>query len=243
MEIGRKLRLLRAERGWTKSSAARAAGIPISSYRNYEKESLNRKLPAKSALKLCKAFGVSLEYLLDDSRDYPPDPMKERTVQVETEPTVEPRSDKTKTRAMQGVHVRNPAGSNGINVVGHVAAGDTDIVFGDAGLPIGGSIDEPLERLPDVADKDAYGLIVSGDSMLPGYPEGTKVVVCPSENVRSGDVVICRLISTGKVYIKEIAFSSRMVILKSHNATAYEPMAASREDMSFCHKVVWAKRP
>ncbi|MCP4365276.1 MAG: LexA family transcriptional regulator [Planctomycetes bacterium] len=243
MEIGRKLRLLRAERGWTKSSAARAAGIPISSYRNYEKESLNRKLPSMSALALSKAFGVSLEYLLDESRDYPPDPMKERTVQVEPESETGALNNKTKARGRQGVSVESSGGSNGINVVGHVAAGDTDIVFGDAGLPIGGSIDEPLERLPDVADKDAYGLIVSGDSMLPGYPEGTKVVVCPSENVRSGDVVICRLTSTGKVYIKEIAFSSRMVILKSHNATAHEPMAASREDISFCHKVVWAKRP
>jgi phage repressor protein C with HTH and peptisase S24 domain len=243
MEIGRKLRLLRADRGWTKSSAARAAGIPISSYRNYEKESLNRKLPAKSALKLSKAFGVSLEYLLDESRDYPPGPMDERVVQAGPDTETAQLSGKPKAFAVRGVLPKNPRGSNGINVVGHVAAGDTDIVFGDAGLPIGGSIDEPLERLPDVADKDAYGLIVSGDSMLPGYPEGTKVVVCPSENVRSGDVVICRLTSTGKVYIKEIAFSSHMVILKSHNATAYEPMAASREDISFCHKVVWAKRP
>lgn len=69
------------------------------------------------------------------------------------------------------------------------------------------------------------------------------MVVCPSEKVKSGDLVICRLKSTGKVYIKEIAFSSNMVILKSHNTTAYEPMAVPKDDIAFCHKVVWAKRP
>ncbi|MFQ5862718.1 MAG: XRE family transcriptional regulator [Candidatus Brocadiales bacterium] len=241
MRVGKKLRLLRAEKGWTKSTAARSASIPISSYRNYEKESLNRKLPGKSALALSKAFGVSLEYLLDDSRDYPPG-SKDRIVEKAQEPRREAATvptGKVATRRQMSIS----KGSNGINIVGHVAAGETDVVFGDAGLPTGGSIDEPLERLPDVTDENAYGLIISGNSMLPGYPQGTKVVVCPSEKVRSGDLVICRLNSTGKVYIKEIALSSGVVMLKSHNTTAYEPMAVPKEDIAFCHKVVWARRP
>ncbi|HHT9134780.1 MAG TPA: XRE family transcriptional regulator [Candidatus Avalokitesvara rifleensis] len=241
MKIGTKLRLLRAEKGWTKSSAARAAKIPISSYRNYEKESLNRKLPGKSALALANAFGISLEYLLDDARDYPPRP-RDRRFQVAQETETSDDGEKTAVRRQISVS-KSGAGGNGINIVGHVAAGETDIVFDDAGLPAGGSIDEPLERLPDVKDENAYGLVISGNSMLPGYPQGTRVIVCPSEKVRSGDLVICRLNSTGKVYIKEIAFSSDRVILKSHNMTAYEPVAVAKEDIVFCHKVVWTKRP
>ena len=241
MKIGTKLRLLRAEKGWTKSSAARSAKIPISSYRNYEKESLNRKLPGKSALALANAFGVSLEYLLDDARDYPPRP-RDRRFQVAQETEASDDGEKTAVRRQISVS-KSGVGSNGINIVGHVAAGETDIVFDDAGLPAGGSIDEPLERLPDVKDENAYGLVISGNSMLPGYPQGTRVIVCPSEKVRSGDLVICRLNSTGKVYIKEIAFSSDRVILKSHNMTAYEPVAVAKEDIVFCHKVVWTKRP
>lgn len=235
MKVGKKLRLLRAEKGWTKSGAARAAGIPISSYRNYETESMNRRLAGNAAMALAKAFGVTVEYLLDEGKDYPPRPI-DRANQGLVDL-------KTEVAATQRPRPLGPEPQGSIPVVGLVAAGETDIAYDDAGLPVGGSIDEPLDRLPDVTDEHAYGLIISGNSMLPGYPRGTKVVVCPSEKVKSGDLVICRLRSTGKVYIKEIAFSSGMVILKSHNTTAYEPVAVPKEDVLFCHKVVWAKRP
>ncbi len=248
MKVGKKLRLLRAEKAWTKSSAARAAGIPISSYRNYEREDL-KKLAGEVALSLAKAYGVTVEYLLNDNKDFPPSPedridagaarLEGVTTWQKPSPIVLPRAD-TSARVAGARIVPLP----NIPIVGYVAAGETEVAYDDAGLPVGGSIDEPLERLPDVTDANAYGLIVSGNSMLPGYPGGTKVIVCPSEKVKSGDLVICRLRSTGKVYIKEIAFTaSGMVVLKSHNMTAYEPMVVPREDVIFCHKVVWARRP
>ncbi|HHT9120835.1 MAG TPA: XRE family transcriptional regulator [Candidatus Hypogeohydataceae bacterium YC41] len=237
MNVSKKLRLLRAERAWTKSGAARAAGIPISSYRNYEKEGIKR-LSGDVALSLAKAYGVSVEYLLDESKDFPPS-QEDITEVMDNGGHAAKVKTPNYTRSTKMV-LSLPT----IPIVGYVAAGETDIAYGDAGLPVGGSIDEPLERLPDVTDEQAYGLIVSGKSMLPGYPDGTKVIVCPSEKVKSGDLIICRLRSTGKVYIKEVAFTpSGMVVLKSHNVTAYEPMVVSKEDILFCHKVVWAKRP
>lgn len=277
MKADKKLRHLRAEKGWTKSEVARVAGIPISSYRNYEKENL-KELPGKAALSLARAYGVTVEYLLNDSKDFPPDPGDRITKEgaAGNLPKVrhgeflggQPKEEavgKTVATAQGGrtTQTRLPGfvvPPQNIPVVGYVAAGETEIAYDDAGLPVGGSIDEPLERLPDVTDEHAYGLTVSGNSMLPGYPRGTKVIVCPSEKVRSGDLVICRLRSTGKVYIKEIAFvgsppksalersegayaASGMVVLKSHNTTAHEPMVVPREDILFCHKVVWTKRP
>lgn len=277
MKADKKLRHLRAEKGWTKSEVARVAGIPFSSYRNYEKENL-KELPGKAALNLARAYGVTVEYLLNDSKDFPPDPGDRITKEGAggNLPKVHhgeflggtPKEEavgKTGATAQGGrtTQTRLPGfvvTPQNIPVVGYVAAGETEIAYDDAGLPVGGSIDEPLERLPDVTDEHAYGLTVSGNSMLPGYPRGTKVIVCPSEKVRSGDLVICRLRSTGKVYIKEIAFvgsppksalersegayvTSGMVVLKSHNTTAHEPMVVPREDILFCHKVVWTKRP
>src|SRR3989338_1249060 len=277
MKVGKKLRLLRAERGWSKSGAARAAGIPISSYRNYEREDL-KKLAGEVALNLARAYGVTVEYLLNDGKDFPPDPgdritkegaacnlPKVRNGEFLGGTPKEEAVGKTGATAQGGrtTQTRLPGfvvPPQNIPVVGYVAAGETEIAYDDAGLPVGGSIDEPLERLPDVTDEHAYGLTESGNSLLPGYPRGTKVIVCPSEKVRSGDLVICRLRSTGKVYIKEIAFvgslpksalersegayaASGMVVIKSHNMTAHEPMVVPREDILFCNKVVWTKRP
>lgn len=248
MKVGKKLRLLRAEKAWTRSGAARAAGIPISSYRNYEREDL-KKLSGEVALNLAKAYGVTVEYLLNDSKEFPPSPEDRinsgAAVRLEAAAGRQGLSHPPKAEAAKPIGVGHAATAPpNIPIVGYVAAGETEIAYDDAGLPVGGSIDEPLERLPDVADVNAYGLIVSGNSMLPGYPSGTKVIVCPSEKVKSGDLVICRLRSTGKVYIKEIAFTTPgMIVLKSHNMTTYEPMVVSREDVLFYHKVVWAKRP
>lgn len=279
MKADKKLRHLRAEKGWTKSEVARVAGIPFSSYRNYEKENL-KELPGKAALSLARAYGVTVEYLLNDSKDFPPDPGDRITKEGAAGNLPKVRHGeflggppKEEAVGKTGATAQTPGGRTtqtrlpgfivplqNIPVVGYVAAGETEIAYDDAGLPVGGSIDELLERLPDVTDEHAYGLTVSGNSMLPGYPRGTKVIVCPSEKVRSGDLVICRLRSTGKVYIKEIAFvgspskpalewsqgayaASGMVVLKSHNMTAHEPMVVPREDILFCHKVVWTKRP
>lgn len=243
MKVGKKLRLLRAEKAWTKSTAARVAGIPISSYRNYEREDL-KKLAGEVALSLAKAYGVTVEYLLNDGKDFPPDPADRTNKEGPSGGigTIQGQLKETKSTG----YTKSPGLVTPLRIpiVGYVAAGETDIAYDDAGLPVGGSIDEPLERLPDVIDEHAYGLTVSGNSMLPGYPRGTKVIVSPAEKVKSGDLVICRLRSTGKVYIKEIAFTpSGMVVLKSHNMTAYEPVVVPREDILFCHKVVWSKRP
>ncbi len=239
MKVGVKLRLLRAEKGWTKSNAARTAGIPISSYRNYEKEDL-KKLTGEVALSLARAYGVKVEYLLDETKDFPPR-LEDRVAPITGNTHI--HSGETRSHRPTkptGIAMLLPQ----IPVVGYVAAGETEIAYDDAGLPVGGSIDEPLERLPDVKDEHAYGLVVTGNSMLPGYPKGTKVIVCPCEKVKTGDIVICRLHSTSKVYIKEIAFTnSSMVILKAHNVTAYEPIVVPRDDILFCHKVVWSKRP
>ncbi len=71
--ITEKLRHLRAEKGWNRSETARQSEIPISTYQAYEQ--LNRKPKGESALKISRAFGVTVDYLLDDSKGYPPGPL------------------------------------------------------------------------------------------------------------------------------------------------------------------------
>ncbi len=212
MKLMDKLRLLRETRGWTKRDVARRAGVAYTTYAEYEGKKRQCKPTIKHAQAIAKAFGLSADYLLDETKGYPPPP------ETQSPPSL-------------------------INIIGLVSAGETEIAYDDAGLPVGGSIEEPLERPYDVKDANAYGLLIEGNSMLPGYPKGTKVVVCPSETVKTGDIVICRLQSTGKVYIKEVKFQGDMVILSSHNTANYAPMAVSSKDILFCHKVVWVRRP
>ncbi len=64
---------LRAEKGWNRSETARRTNIPISTYQAFEK--LNRKPKGEAAIKLARVFGVTLDYLMDDERIYPPGPL------------------------------------------------------------------------------------------------------------------------------------------------------------------------
>ncbi|MFQ5956900.1 MAG: helix-turn-helix domain-containing protein [Candidatus Brocadiales bacterium] len=73
ISITEKLGHLRAEKGWNRSEAARQSEIPISTYQAYEK--LNRKPKGEAAIKIARAFGVTVDYLLDDSKGYPPGPL------------------------------------------------------------------------------------------------------------------------------------------------------------------------
>ncbi|MFQ5862615.1 MAG: helix-turn-helix transcriptional regulator [Candidatus Brocadiales bacterium] len=72
--ITEKLRHLRAEKGWNRSETARQSEIPISTYQAYEK--LNRKPKGEAAIKISRAFGVTVDYLLDDNKGYPPGPLE-----------------------------------------------------------------------------------------------------------------------------------------------------------------------
>ncbi|HLG31183.1 MAG TPA: LexA family transcriptional regulator [Candidatus Brocadiales bacterium] len=223
MKLMDKLKQLRDDRGWTKKDVARRAGVAYTTYAEYEGKKRQCKPTIKHAQAIARVFGLSADYLLDETKGYPPPPETHGFAKASAMASQRP--------------------SSLINIIGLVSAGETEIAYDDAGLPVGGSIEEPLDKPYDIKDPNAYGLLIEGNSMLPGYPKGTKVVVCPSETVKTGDIVICRLQSTGKVYIKEVKFQGDMVILSSHNTANYAPMAVSSKDILFCHKVVWVRRP
>ncbi|MBM4033656.1 MAG: helix-turn-helix domain-containing protein [Planctomycetes bacterium] len=110
-----------------------------------------------------------------------------------------------------------------IPVIGYVAAGETDIAFTDAGLPVGAGLpgEEPVARWPG-AGHHSYALRVSGESMLPLCPPGTTIVIDPDRTPRSGEPAICQTIE-GKSYFKLIHFeTSGRVRLVSTNATQPE---------------------
>ena len=129
-----------------------------------------------------------------------------------------------------------------INVVGYVAAGETHIAYDDCGLPVGGSVEEPVGRPVELKDSHAYALVVVGQSMGQIAPEGSRVVISPEATVKTRDLAIIRT-KDDKVYIKEIRFHEGDLILVSGNMAEYPDMHIKKDDISFMHNVVWVKRP
>lgn len=68
--IKEKLMHLRAEKGWSRSETARQSKIPVTTYQSYEQ--FNRKPSGEYALAVARTLGVTVEYLLDDTKGYPP---------------------------------------------------------------------------------------------------------------------------------------------------------------------------
>jgi len=125
-----------------------------------------------------------------------------------------------------------------IPLIGHAQAGDAGY-FDDSGFPTGTGWDEV--DFPDVGDPNAYALEISGDSMVPVYRDGDRIVVSPKASVRRGDRVVAKTVD-GEVMAKEVQrMTAGRVELLSINRE-HEDRSLAREDIVFIHRIVWASQ-
>lgn len=111
--------------------------------------------------------------------------------------------------------------------------------FDDAGFPVGGSWEEIL--FPDVGDEHAYALEISGDSMMPLYRDGDRVVVSPAAPIRRGDRVIVKT-RDGEVLAKELKRrTAKTVELRSLNPE-HEDRVLQESDLAFIARILWASQ-
>src|SRR3569833_361655 len=105
--------------------------------------------------------------------------------------------------------------------------------FDPAGFPAGDGWDEVQH--PSPTDPGIYALEVTGDSMLPLYRDGDRIVVSRNEQVRRGDRVVVKT-KDGEVMAKVLARQTANVVeLHSLN-----PQHAPRLiDMSDVDWIVW----
>jgi phage repressor protein C with HTH and peptisase S24 domain len=126
-----------------------------------------------------------------------------------------------------------------IPVIGYVAAGETDIAFTDAGLPVGAGLpgEDPIPRWPGVGER-AYALRISGESMLPLCPPGSTIVVDPDHTPRSGEPGICQT-TEGKTYFKIVYFepAGRIRLVSTNQAVAPD-ILLQRTDVRRLQKVI-----
>jgi phage repressor protein C with HTH and peptisase S24 domain len=111
--------------------------------------------------------------------------------------------------------------------------------FDSAGFPAGQGWDEIA--LPSPGEAGIYALEVQGDSMMPLYREGDRIVVSPTEQVRRGDRVVVKT-RDGEVMAKILARQTgRQIELHSLNP-AYEPRIFDLADVEWIARIIWASQ-
>lgn len=114
-----------------------------------------------------------------------------------------------------------------------------DGFFDDAGLPTGDGWEQT--DLPRAGDT-LFSLRISGDSMVPLYREGDRVIVDQAAGeVRRGDRVVVRTLA-GETLAKEIlSLTARSVTLGSINP-AYPPRVLNRRDLHWMARILWVSQ-
>lgn len=125
-----------------------------------------------------------------------------------------------------------------VPMLGMAQAGQ-DGFFDDAGLPVGDGWEQT--ELPRPKDT-LLSLRIAGDSMVPLYREGDRVIVDrEAADVRRGDRVVVRT-AGGETLAKEVAaLTARTVTLASVNP-AYAPRTVARRDIVWMGRILWVSQ-
>jgi phage repressor protein C with HTH and peptisase S24 domain len=112
--------------------------------------------------------------------------------------------------------------------------------FDDAGFPAGSGWEEIA--FPELADEHCYALEITGDSMLPVYRDGDRIIVAPSsDNLRRGDRVVVKT-HTGEVMAKVLGrMTAQRIELRSFNPQ-FEDRAFALSEVAFVHRIIWASQ-
>jgi len=125
-----------------------------------------------------------------------------------------------------------------VPLIGMAQAGE-DGYFDDAGFPAGSGWEEIA--FPELADEHAYALEIIGDSMLPVYRDGDRIIVSPSGNLRRGDRVVVKT-HAGEVMAKLLGrMTAQRIELKSFNP-AFEDRGFALNEVAFIHRIIWASQ-
>lgn len=125
-----------------------------------------------------------------------------------------------------------------VPLIGLAQAGQAGY-FDDAGFPSGSGWEEIA--FPDVADDHAYALEIAGDSMLPVYRDGDRILISPSANLRRGDRVVAKT-RAGEVMAKQLSrLTAQHIELRSFNP-AYPDRSFPMMEIAFIHRIVWVSQ-
>ena len=125
-----------------------------------------------------------------------------------------------------------------VPLIGMAQAG-TSGFFDDAGFPAGSGWEDIA--FPEIADSHCYALEITGDSMLPVYRDGDRILVSPQGSLRRGDRVVVKT-HAGEVMAKQLGrMTAQRIELKSFNP-AFDDRNFALNEIAFAHRIIWASQ-
>jgi phage repressor protein C with HTH and peptisase S24 domain len=125
-----------------------------------------------------------------------------------------------------------------VPLIGMAQAGSAGY-FDDAGFPAGSGWENIA--FPEIGDAHCYALEIAGDSMLPVYRDGDRILVSPSASLRRGDRVVVKT-HAGEVMAKQLSrMTAQRIELKSFNP-AFEERNFILSEIAFVHRIIWASQ-
>lgn len=125
-----------------------------------------------------------------------------------------------------------------VPLIGMAQAGSSGH-FDDAGFPAGSGWEDIA--FPEIADAHCYALEITGDSMLPVYRDGDRILVSPQGSLRRGDRVVVKT-HAGEVMAKQLGrMTAQRIELKSFNP-AFEDRHFALGEIAFVHRIIWASQ-
>ena len=111
--------------------------------------------------------------------------------------------------------------------------------FDDAGFPVGQGLD--VVDFPVQPGEGVYALEVQGDSMLPVYRDGDRLIVQPGAQCRKGDRVVVRT-QGGEVMAKVLARQGRTELELASLNPEHPPRRLERKDVDWLARILWASQ-
>jgi phage repressor protein C with HTH and peptisase S24 domain len=224
-DIWRAIDTLAAERGFSVSGLARAAGLDPTSFNPSKRRSRNghpRWPSTESIAKILAVTGVPFNVfaeLMAGARALPHSIRgggQDQNVSIQAYVTPFEAS------------VRIP--------VTRLVSTGMDNYFGDKGHPAGSG----WERisLPWAPDPNTYGLMIYGSSLQPVYRDGDLVIAAPQQAPRIGDrVVVC--LRDGEAMIKPLITLSRYQIELGCLCPAHGSRVVPTAKIIVLHRIIW----
>lgn len=126
----------------------------------------------------------------------------------------------------------------GAPLLGFAQAG-AEGYFDDAGFPVGEGWDRV--HLPGPHQDNVYALEITGDSMVPVYRPGDRIIVGADVLPRRGDRVVVKT-TGGEVMAKELTrLTGEVVELRSLNP-AYPDRTLPRSEVAWIARILWASQ-